>query len=227
VISGGRRKEHVMLRHLVRVLPVVSLVALIASPASATPVTYNFEAPNFTGGQLTPLVNVAPNIGPGTFLTTFAGSPTGNGFGVAAGFPSPLFSGQFLVELGGAVADTLLLTFNTPIFYLQVDFGLNVLAAAPAGSLSLVTPVGSTSQVSAAVGGPFQGGTLSFSSAVPFVTAQLSAFNAAGLQVFYAIDDLVLDAEVVAPIPEPVTSVLVLTGLGLMARKRLRNQRQS
>lgn len=216
-----------MLRQLAKVFAVPSLVLLAASTVSATPITYNFDAPNFGVGQQTPLLNIAPNVGPGTFQTSFAGTPTGNGFGVAAGFPSPLFSGQFLVELGGDVADTLLLTFNTPIFYLQVDFGLNVLPAAPAGSFSLVTPVGSASQVSAVVGGPFQGGTLIFSSAVPFMSAQLSAFNGAGLQVFYAIDDLVLDTEVVAAIPEPVTGVLVLTGLGLMARKRLRNQPQS
>ena len=87
----------------------------------------------------------------------------------------------------------------------------------------LVTPVGSTTIATAAVGGTFQGGTLIFSSAVPFLTAQLSAFNSAGAPVFFAIDDLVLNTEV-SSIPEPVTSVLVLSGLGLIARERLRRR---
>jgi hypothetical protein len=212
-----------MLRHLPRILITLLLVTWAASPAAAVPITYNFEAPQFAVGQTTPLTNVAPNIGPGTFLANFAGTPTATGFSVQSGFPSPLFSGQFLVDVGGTATDTLLLAFNTPIFSLQVDFGLNVLAAAPAGLLSLVTPVGGTGQASAAVGGPLQGGTLIFSSAVPFATAQLSAFNAAGQPVFFAIDDLILNTEI-APIPEPVTGVLVLTGLGLVARKRLRNR---
>jgi hypothetical protein len=152
-----------MTRRLSRILAAFFLTSWTASVAHATPVTYTFEPPNFTLGQMTTLANVAPNIGPPAFLTSFAASPTANGFSIVGGAtpPIPIFSGQFLVDTGGAI-DTLLLTFNTPIFSLQVDFLLNASVTTPPSLLSLVTPVGSTSQPGANVGGPLQGGTLIF-----------------------------------------------------------------
>jgi hypothetical protein len=211
-----------MTRRLSRIPAAFFLTIWTASVAHATPVTYTFEPPNFTLGQMTTLANVAPNIGSPAFLTSFAASPTANGFSIVGGAmpPIPIFSGQFLVDTGGAI-DTLLLTFNTPILFLQVDFLLNASVTTPPSLLSLVTPVGSTSQPGANVGGPLQGGTLIFSSAVPFVSAQLAAFNAAGAPIFFGIDDLVLDTEVVTAVPEPVTGVLLLSGLGLLARRRM------
>ena len=189
-----------MTGHLIKAAAAVLVVGWSVSSAYATPITYTFEAPQFVFGETTPLLNRAPNIGPTTFLTSFTTSPTANGLTVFSGsVPNSLFSGQHIFDPTG-VPDTLLLTFNTPIFQLQVDFGLIQGVTSPAGQLRLTTLVGSTTQAGGAVGGSFQGGTLSFSSATPFVAAQLEGFSASGSQIFFAIDDLVLDT---APIPDP------------------------
>jgi hypothetical protein len=211
-----------MTGHLVRVAAVLLVIGCGVSPANASPIIYNFEAPEFSLMQSTPLLARTPNIGPATFLTDFTASPTAsptiNAFTVlgGGGAPNALFSGQFLIDAAG-VADALVLTFNTPIYQLQVDFGLFLMPASPAGHLMLTTPVGSTSQAGGAVGGSFQGGTLNFTSVTPFVTAQLAGFSASGTQIFFGVDDLVLDTE---PIPEPATVVMVLTGLAVMVRRR-------
>lgn len=210
-----------MIRHLARILVAVFFVTSHASSTFASPIVYTFEAPQFTFGETTPLLNRAPNAGPATFLTTFASSPTANGFTVFSGsVPNVLFSGQHLFDPVG-VADVLALTFNTAISSLQVDFGLFLQPTSPAGHLTLTTPVGSVSQTGGVVGGAFQGGTLVFNSLLPFTTAQLAGFNAAGAPLFFAIDDLVLNT---APVPEPATSVLVITGLGAAAWRRLRQR---
>ena len=207
-----------MTGHLIKAASAMLFVGWSVSSVYATPITYTFDAPQFTFGETTHLLNRAPNIGPATFLTNFTTSPTSSGLTVFSGsVPNSLFSGQHLIDPTG-VPDTLLLVFNTPIFFLQVDFGLFQLATSPAGQFRLTTPVGSATQAGGAVGGSFQGGTLSFSSATPFVAAQLAGFSDSGSQTFFAIDDLVLDT---APIPEPTTAALVLTGLAVLARRRL------
>ena len=169
-----------MIRQIATLLVVLVGVPGVVSRAAATPITYSFDAPQFVFGETTPLLNRAPNS---------------------------MFTGQFLIDPTG-VADTLLLTFNTPVFHLQVDFGLFLGVSSPAGVFSLTTPVGSTSLAAGSVGGSFQGGTLVFDSAAPFLTAQLAGFTGTGTQIFFAVDDLVLDT---APVPEPATLVLVLT----------------
>lgn len=210
-----------MTGHLIRAASAMVFVGWSVASAYATPITYTFEAPQFAFGETTPLLSRAPNIGPATFLTSFTTSPTANGLAVFSGsVPNSLFSGQHLIDPTG-VPDTLLLTFNTPIFFLQVDFGLFQGLTSPAGQLRLTTPVGTAIQAGGSVGGSFQGGTLVFNSATPFVAAQLAGFNSTGGQIFFAIDDLVLDT---APIPEPATAVLVLTGLAVMAGRRLRRK---
>lgn len=208
-----------MRRLLVRMAVAIFAVAWTASRADATSIAYTFESPQFTFGETTPLTNRAPNVGPASFLTTFASSPTANGFTVFGGsLPNVLFSGQHLIDPIG-VADTLLLTFNTAIFSLQVDFGLFLVPTSPLGRLTLTTPVGSVTQLGGIVGGSFQGGTLVFNSVTPFLTAQLQGFQSTGTPLFFAIDDLVLDT---APVPEPATSVLTLTGLAAVAWRRAR-----
>jgi hypothetical protein len=105
-----------MTGRLIKAASVMLFVGWSASSAYATPITYNFNAPQFTFLETTPLLNRAPNVGPATFLTTFTASPTANGFTVFSGAPpNSLISGQFLIDPTGA-ADSLLLTFNTPIF---------------------------------------------------------------------------------------------------------------
>jgi len=212
-----------MIRQFIRVVVAVVSLSWAAPPAFATPITYTFEAPQFTFGQTTPLLNRAPNIGPASFLTTFTSSPTANGFTVFSGsVPNPLFSGQHLIDPIG-VADSILLSFNTPVFSLRVDFGLFLQPTAAAGLLTLLTPVGSISQPGGNVGGSFQGGTLVFNSLAPFTIAQLSAFNAAGVPNFFAIDNLVLDT---SPVPEPATLALMIAGaVGIASRRVLQRFR--
>jgi hypothetical protein len=214
-----------MTGHLVKAAGILFVVGCSVSRANASPIIYSFESPQFSINQMTPLLSRAPNIGPATFLTDFTSSPTANGFAVlgGAGAPNALFSGQFIID-GAGVADALLLTFNTPVFQLQVDFGLFLLPTSPAGYLTLTTPVGSTSQAGGVVGGSFQGGTLNFASVTPFVTAQLAGFTGSGTQIFFAVDDLILDTE---PIPEPATVVMVLTGLVVIGRRRFSATRPS
>src|SRR5881628_642054 len=44
---------------------------------------YTFEAPAFTNGSTTPLLNRAPNSGPAGFSASFASAPTASGFTIA------------------------------------------------------------------------------------------------------------------------------------------------
>jgi hypothetical protein len=202
---------------------VVLFLAMLALSveARAASILYTFEGPQFSPTPLpTPLLDRVPNVGDPTFQTDFTATPAATGFSVAP-FVFPLFSGNVLVDPGlppASPADSLLLAFSSPIFALQVDFAIIQSLSAPAAQLRLVTPAGMTSQSSANVGGSFPGGTLFFSSAVPFSTAQLSAFNSAGNPAFFAIDDLRLET---TPVPEPGS--LVLMGIGLaaaLARRR-------
>ena len=162
-----------MIRQLTRIVAAVVFASWGASAAFATPITYTFEAPQFTFGQATPLLNRPPNIGPASFLTTFTSTPTANGFTVFSGsVPNVLFSGQHLIDPIGA-ADSIVLTFNTAVFSLQVDFGLFLQPTSPAGLLTLTTPVGSISQAGRNVGGPFQGGPLVFKRLLSFTADYL------------------------------------------------------
>src|SRR5438874_1468328 len=52
----------------------------LTTPPPTTVFTYTFETPNFTLGQTTPLLNVAPNIGDATFRTSFAAATDPAGY---------------------------------------------------------------------------------------------------------------------------------------------------
>ena len=206
-----------MIRMLPRILIATAVIVGIAAPASATPMTYTFEAPNFLAAQTTPLLGRAPNVNPGTFLTDFtSSSPDPTSFFVDNFQANSLFAGQSLVESFSPLGD-LVLTFNTPVYSLTVDFGLNLLFNSAPGVFRLTTPVGVVNQSSGNFGPSFQGGVLSFASVTPFLSARVTAFNAAGAPIAFAIDNLTLNT---APVPEPATMALVLTGLGLVAGRR-------
>jgi hypothetical protein len=180
--------------------------------------------------EQTPILNVAPNVNPGTFLTSFTDANPPDFFEIIGILqPNSLFSGQYLIELHSQT-DALNLTFNTPVYELIVDFGLAI-GTAPSdspGSLKITTAVGTTTQVSSNQGGGtgFQGGVLTFSSATPFTSATLQGFLSGGtVPVGLAIDNLQLDTAP-APVPEPAT--LTLTALGLAgALTRYRRRRRS
>lgn len=212
---------HCLRKLLFTSLGFVMLCLGSAAAARADTVIYTFEPPQFTVGQTTPLLNRAPNSGLATFRASFTSSPTAGGFLIANFQPNVLFSGQSLFD-PLLPADVLTLTFNMPVNQVQLNW-----AVIEAGRLELISPVGSTSQTSAAVGGEFQGGTLVFSSSTPFTTFQLRAFTTAGTPTIFAIDNLTLNTAEAAPIPEPTTMLLLssgLAGVGAAVRGRRRGE---
>jgi hypothetical protein len=187
---------------------------------------YTFEAPQFTSGQATPLLDEQPNSGSTTFTTTFADAADPGGaliVGTGLFHPNPLMVGQFLFQLTST--GPLTVTFNQPVFALTVDFAINDPSGSAAGSLKLVTSSGTDAEAGSNVGGAFQGGTLSFSSATPFLAATLQGFLASGASTQLSIDNLQLST---TSVPEPSSALavfgLLLMGLALRARK---SQRES
>lgn len=209
-----------------KMLCAAVLSATIVPSVRAELVTYTFDGPQFIAGQRTPLTDRAPNTGSASFLTSFTSSPTANGFLIAPG-PPPF--GQLLVD-DVIPIDTLTLTFNTPVFAVQLSFLVNVSTAAPPGRLELTTPVGSTSQLSGIIPGlpiPVQGGTLAFNSGTAFTSLQLAGFGSAtGTdRVLFAIDNVILSTTPGAIVPEP--SSLILGGVGIVGLAGyLRRQRK-
>jgi hypothetical protein len=199
---------------------VLAIALASAATSHAASIIYTFDAPPFTPPpKTTPFLNVAPNVGDPAFETDFTSSPTTNGFGTVGLPPNSLFSGTALFDVFGPV-DILSLAFSSPVFSLVVDFVVNV----PQGSLggiAVLTTVGSASQTSANIGGPFPGGTLAFDSQVAFSTAQLTGFGGSGSGALFAIDNLRLST---TPVPEPGSLVCLGTGFALASLRAYRRR---
>jgi hypothetical protein len=191
---------------------IVLCVAVCAIPrAGIADNLYTFEAPQFTLGETTPILNQAPNSGDPTFNTSFTSSVN---FLIAAASVSPVIVGQALFVQAGEIG-SLQLAFSSPVTSLSVNFA-EMSALATPGLLQLTTASGSTEQTATNLVGLVPGGTLTFSSATPFISATLEAFQSDGTTATrFAIDNLDLTPAVGA-VPLPAALPLFATGLGAL-----------
>jgi hypothetical protein len=198
-------------RQVAVVIALVSSLLVIGSARSEL-VTYTFEEPQFGVAHTTPLSR-APNIGPSTFQAAFSSAPTADGFLVFVNALNSLMTGQIFQDLVSP-ADTLSVTLNQPVNSVVLEFAL-----LESGHLDLSSAAGNASQDSSIVGGPFQGGVLSFSSATAFSTFDLKAFSDAGAATFFAIDDLRMNW---VAVPEPYSLALFAMAMTLLVARRAR-----
>jgi len=198
---------------LLRVVLFLAFCAVTTLTVNADTFTYTFEAPQFTFGEVTPLVNRAPNVGSASFQASFVSAAAGS-YTIATFAANPLFSGQSLVS--PTIPNVLTISFNMPVNQVQFAWAQEF-----PGLIQFSSAAGNQNQNSANVGGPFEGGTFSFSSATPFTSFTLAAFNAAGAPVNLAIDNLTLTTN---PVPEPATLLLFGTGLAALAKFRKRKR---
>ena len=190
--------------------------SIVDPPANALgSVTYTFEAPTFTAGTTTPMLNRAPNSASGVvgFLAGFTATPTVGGFTVNNFQPNPLIVAQSYFD-PTFPADTTTITFNQPVASLSFNFATDT--SQGTGRLQLSSTSGNVSQNSVNVGGTFQGGTFNFAPATPFTSITLAGFADAGTAnaVPFDIDNLTLNI-----VPEPASLGLVVVGLAAVLRK--------
>ncbi|MCM3903040.1 MAG: PEP-CTERM sorting domain-containing protein [Pyrinomonadaceae bacterium] len=202
------------MQRLTRVLCLLTFCALTAFTVHAETFTYTFEAPQFTAGQVTPLLNRSPNIGSASFQASFVSDVAGL-HQILNFEPNPLFSGQSL--LSPTIPNVLTISFNMPVN--QVQF---VWAQESPGAMAFAGAAGDQAQDSANLGGLFEGGTFVFSSATSFTSFRIAAFSADLNFTNFAIDNLTLTTP--SEVPEPTTLLLLGTGLAALTKLRKRSR---
>jgi len=155
---------------LLRAVLLLTFCAVTTLTVNADTFTYTFEAPQFTAGEVTPLVNRAPNVGSASFQASFVSAVAGS-YTITGFVPHPLFSGQSLVS--PTIPNVLTISFNMPVNQVQFAWAQEF-----PGFIQFASAAGNQSQNSANVGGFFEGGTFSFSSATSFTSFTLAAFTA-------------------------------------------------
>jgi PEP-CTERM motif len=195
-----------------RVVFLLTFCSVTTLTVNADTFTFTFEAPQFTVGEINPISNRAPNVGSAIFQASFVSAVPGT-YEIVEFVPNA-FTGQSLVS--PETPNVLTISFNMPVNQIQFQWAVQL-----PGLIQFTSAAGNQSQNSANQGGPFEGGTFIFSSATPFTSFTLAAFNAAGAATNLGIDNLTLGT---TPVPEPATLFLFGTGLAALAKFRKRKR---
>jgi hypothetical protein len=169
---------------------------------------------------ITPMIDVAPDVGLSTLRADFTSSPVGETFYVSTFYEHSVVSGNVLLSNQGLPFNNVLtVTVNTFLTGVSLAF----ITAGSLPTLILTSPAGSTSATSTHWPiGYHPGGMLEFRSATPFNVFHLTVPGDSG----FAIDNLSLTAIDVPAVPEPTTLVLLGSGLiGVYWRTRRRAAR--
>jgi hypothetical protein len=210
-----------------RAMLAVTLLSLPGTLVAQSPALYTFETAPFNLNATTPFANVAPaSGGPAGFTASFANLPVPAGVTVASGgFAVYGFVGQNLFVPTGP--QTMTVTLNMPIDGLIVNFAYNSESVDSPARFEAVVGANIYNS-SGTILGTSPGGTLSFSNPTPFTSVDFRAFDDAGTQVQWALDNLSLQF---AAVPEPTTwALLGVCTVGCSAyalNKRRRNIRKS
>jgi hypothetical protein len=173
--------------------------------ASTVSLVYDFEPPQFTLGELSPMLAKAASPG-STFRADFGDAAVAGEFGIAALVLNQLFSGNALVDITDPPS-ALTLSFNQPVTRLRVNF-----AVEESGRLELISALGSVVADSGPAGGSYEGGELELVAPSGVLAVQLSAFTDNGRPNLWAIDNLRLEV-----VPEPSAALLLIGAAWLAA----------
>lgn len=184
-------------------------LAVLACAGVAGAQTWTFEAPSFTTGEFTPLLNRAPNVSPGTWQASFVTNPVS--MQVATFAANSLMVGNILYVPSGATVLTI--TFNQPVTDLSFDFALigqssgfalNYLSAAGAGSVAAVNVDNNAN---------FWGGSVTLTGLGGITSIDLFATAPTGAPCEFAIDTVT--------VPSPgAAAALGLAGACTLRRRR-------